>query len=590
MPMRRFRLAIKKFFCSLFSSFNRNTAILLAFPIANMLFMHYYMHESGYLEWTFMYSIPANVCSVFFDVFILLVLFLLLSKRRLKPALALSYGLTLVWAFVNVFYARFFYCYLPLTAIGQAGGLQDGTVMGTIFAGLQWCDLFFLISPALFVVLYRHTRKMQLRLRPVLNLLFVPLLSLLATLLLYSAYHFAQSRYRGNWELYAFRIQELTYDVNRGGTPQLSRFQAGSLRTVAFEVYDMLSVMELSPEQRQDIKAYYEDHSERMSLHDHQTGARNVVFILLESFLSAPIGLEVDGKEITPFLNSLVQDSAVFYNGKMKANITCGESGDGQFIYMNGLLPLRHKMTVGVVKDHTLPALPRVLSREKDVRHTEIVVPTLPNMWQQADVNVAYGINTMFSLEDIPMKNGSSLTDEDIFSFAATTLSASKEPFFQLILSISTHSPYDEHMGADILVGCTSLPVEYRNYLNTCHYTDQQISKYIDVLKEKGLYDSTLIVIAADHHAHLERLQMSGRITTHIPLIIIHGSIDNSAVWQGECNQLDVYTTVLDVLGIDNEWLGLGHTLLSPHYRSSVTDEAYQISRLIIEGNYFAPF
>lgn len=579
---------IKKIFCSLLSGFEKDTAILLVFSMANMLFMHYYMYRAGYLEWTFMYSIPANICSVFFDVFFLLVIFLLLSKRRLKPALAFTYGLTLVWAFVNVFYARFFYIYLPLSAIGQAGGLQDGTVMGTIFAGLEWCDLFFLLSPILFVALYRRTKKVQLPLRPVLNLLVVPILSLLVTLLIYSVYHFAQSRYRNNWELFSFRMQELIFDVNKGGTPQLSRFQAGSVRVVAFEVYDMLSVLVLSPEQRHEIKTYYIDHSERTTLRDQQEHVRNVVFILLESFLSAPIGLEVDGKEITPFLNSLVQDSSVFYNGKMKANIACGESGDGQFIYMNGILPLRYKMTVGVVKDHTLPALPRVLSREMGVRHIEIIVPTRPNMWQQADVNVAYGIGTMYSQDDIPGKDSSSLTDEDIFSFAAKTLSASKEPFFELILSISTHSPYDEHMGPDVLAGCTSLPVEYRNYLNTCHYTDQQLRIYFDALKEKNLYDSTLIVIAADHHAHLERLNMGGRISTHIPLFIVHGNIDKDSAWQGEFNQLDVYTTILDVLGINNDWLGLGHTILLPYYHSSVTDRTYHISEMIVEGNYFA--
>ena len=578
---------LKRLYSLLFGSFDRMTAVLLAFSSLNLLYMHYNMYSAGYLEWTFMYSIPANIFSIVFDVFFLLVFFLICSKRRLKPALALTYGLTLCWSVVNVFYARFFYCYMPLTAIGQAGGLQDGTVTDTIFSGLSWADLFFLFSPILFVLLYRRTKKVQMHWRPILRLLAVPLLSLLATLLAYSAYHFAQSRYRNNWELFGFRMQELIFDVNRGGTPQLSRFQAGCVRVALFEVYDMLSVLELSPEQRQEIKAYYMDHSERTTMRDRQQNVNNVVFILLESFLSAPIGLEVDGKEITPFLNSLMRDSTVFYNGKMKANIACGESGDGQFIYMNGILPLRYKMTVGAVKGHILPALPRVLTHERGVRHTEIFVPTRPNMWQQADVNAAYGINSMFSQDEIRANSRSSLTDEDIFSFAAKATTASKEPFFELILTLSTHSPYDDFMGDNILTGCTSLPEKYRNYLNTCHYTDQQLQKYVEALKDKGLYENTLIVIAADHHAHLDRLGMAGKITDHIPLFIVHGNIDNSIVWHGEFNQLDVYTTILDVLGIDNDWIGLGHTLLLPHYHSSVTDRAYRISELMIEGDYF---
>ena len=109
------------------------------------------------------------------------------------------------------------------------------------------------------------------------------------------------------------------------------------------------------------LARYYSNHSKRSSNHQRNPNIKNVMFILLESFLSAPIDLEVDGKEITPFLNSLKRDSSVYYNGNMISDIGCGESGDGQFIYMTGLLPLKNKMTVGQVKDNTLPAFPIIL-------------------------------------------------------------------------------------------------------------------------------------------------------------------------------------------------------------------------------------
>ena len=585
--MKRFCTFFRICYQWLFGCFDSKAFVLILCSVANLLYLHSYMYRAGFLEWTFMYSIPASICSVFFDVFFLLVVFLLLSKKKLKPALALTYGLTLIWTLISTFYARFFYCYMPLTAVGQAGGLEDDTVIGTIFSGVQWSDLFFVFSPILFFLLYRRTKKTKIQLYSVLRLLVVLLLSLLIPLFVYSLYHFSQARYRNNWELYGFRIKELLFDVNRGGTPQLSRFQAGCLRTAAYELYDLFYVLELTPEQRQEILAFYSDYSERTTSHEKNPNIRNVVFVLLESFLSAPIELVVDGKEITPYLNSLVKDSTVFYNGKMKANIACGESGDGQFIYMNGMLPLRYKMTVGVVKHNKLHALPRYCATEMNIGHSEIIVPTRPNMWQQADVNVAYGITTMFSQDDIQGKNGSSLDDESIFNFAAESAKKAKDPFFTMILSMSTHSPYSEYMGDNILDGCTSLPKEYQNYLNTCHYTDQQLHKYIDALKEKNLYDSTLIVIAADHHAHLERLQMGGKISTHIPLFIINGNINGNSAWHGEFNQLDVYTTILDILGINGEWLGLGHSLLLPYYHNSVTERAYQISEWMIEGNYF---
>ena len=91
--------------------------LLLLPPIANMLFMHYYLYFSGLLEGCFMYSIVANIMSMVFDVFILLSLFTLLCRGKLKCAFALTHVITLVWAFINVLYARFFYQYLPLSAV-----------------------------------------------------------------------------------------------------------------------------------------------------------------------------------------------------------------------------------------------------------------------------------------------------------------------------------------------------------------------------------------------------------------------------------------------------------------------------------------
>ena len=54
------------------------------------------------------------------------------------------------------------------------------------------------------------------------------------------------------------------------------------------------------------------------------------------------------------------------------------------------------------------------------------------------------------------------------------------------------------------------------------------------------------------------------------------------------CNQLDVYTTILDLLDIKPEWKGIGHTLLQSEYSNSMTNEASRLSEWIIEGNYFS--
>ena len=566
--------------------YNRKLFICSVLPILNLLYMHYFFYINGCMEWTWLYSYFINLCSVVFDVFSLFILFLIVSRGKLKTAMALTQTTTVLWSFVNVMYSRFFYQYLSLSTVTEIQGLQDVFVLNSIISSFRWYDLYYVFSFVCFVVLYNKIESYSISIRETCNLLVIPIFSLLFSFFAYSAYHFIHPQYRNNWELFVFRYKELLFDSVRGGTPNLAHFQTGCIRVAIFEIYDMLKTTELSIEQRKEIIDSYKDQAYRNTHHSRNPKTNNVIFIILESFLSSPVDLIVDGKEITPFLNELKKDSDVYYNGNMLSDIGCGESGDGQFIYMNGILPLRHKVTVGQIKSNTLPALPNILKNEMGIKHAEIIFPTMPNLWQQADMNIVYGFTDAFSKSDI-VNHHYQNNDEGIFTFALNKLNASKEPFFSLLLSVSTHSPYDKFLG-DKIVETQKYPEEYCNYLNTCHYLDKQLNKYFNSLKHLGLYDRSLIIIAADHPAHLNWLKMDGKLSQHIPLFIINGDFNIKEAWKGEFHQLDVYTTILDILAVDKSWKGLGHTLLSPNYHNSVDNEAYRISELIIEGDYFA--
>ena len=145
----------------------------------------------------------------------------------------------------------------------------------------------------------------------------------------------------------------------------------------------------------------YTDYKLKVSHYSDNDSIQNVVFIILESFLSVSSDLKVDGKEITPFLNFLKRSPSVYYNGHVNPNITTGESGDGQFIYMTGILPCRSKLVLAEAKNNIFPALPIVLEREKAITYSEIIIPTTPKVWNQEDMNLVYGIDKMYSFFDL---------------------------------------------------------------------------------------------------------------------------------------------------------------------------------------------
>ena len=559
--------------------------------------MHLFFLLTGCLEdKPFAYSYIVNFCTVVFDVALLMFLCLVLTSGRVRTSACITFFLTLVWSFVNIFYGRFFFQYLSLSAIGQAEGLTDDVVVKSMLAGFQWVDIYYLLSIAAFAVAFFRTRGHRgiLSWKGIAGVLLVPLTAILVVFTTYTAYHLANSGTRGNMLLYKYRIQELVTNPTecRNAYPNNVTFHAGVLRTLASEMSDLLIPYTLSDDQKSMIAAEYQRHEHRQTSGQKcQPDVRNVVFILLESFMSVTSDLIVDGQRITPFLDSLKHADDVYYNGHVRPNITIGESGDGQFIYMTGILPLRAKYTVGEAKHNTMPyALPRLLQAQRDVAYTEIIVPSSLRVWQQENMNQVYGLNHCYSKQQVEGNQGEDLTDESVFQLATTTDKTAHQPFYSMVLSISTHQPYREIVDPTFVLNDSSLPTGYLIYLNACHYLDLQIRKYFEHLKSEGLFDNSLIVIASDHHAHLDAMGMEGKISTDLPLYILHANIDCSKAYDGPCNQLDVYTTLLDILNIQGEWRGLGHTLLDSAYQNSVSASVYDISEQIVRSNYFSAY
>lgn len=576
------------------SSFSRwHEFAMVGLSVLNLLFMHNYFRFSGYFEtWPYAYSSIVNLCGVCFDILILLLFFSVLVNRNLKYSLFLCFVVTWLWALSNVIYGRFFMQYLTLSAIQQAGSLSDGLVVRSVLSNIKWFDVYFVLSMLLFIILYVKMPIVKLSGKCLLRLFIMSLFPLLMMFFIYTAYHFSHSTMRNNIELYKQLLKNYFLEPQKtmNSFPNEIRYHNGSLRILYYEVCDIINGLELTKEDVVFIENESKLLKQRVSTEHCRPEINNVVFILLESFMSFVTEMKIDGKVITPFLDSLKHDASVYYNGHVKTNVTIGESGDGQFIYMTGILPLRSKQTVGIAKSNLLPSLPRILKKYSGVKKSEIILPTSTQMWQQEAMNRVYGIDRAYQNIDIVNDKNQPLTDVQVFEIAKKTILTDRQHLFSIILNVETHQPYRKPVENGFVLHDESLPVSFRNYLIACHQVDCLIQDYFSHLKKYGMYDKSLIVIVSDHHAHLDAMGMSGKLPDDIPLYIINGNVDNRKAWHGSCNQLDVFTTILDVLNVDCEWKGLGHTLLLPNYVNSVTPKIWDVSELIIEGDYFRFF
>ena len=561
-------------------------------------------------------AIWSNVFACLIDTTVFFLVGLLVTWGRVKPALLITFVATWLLALFNLVYARFFDHYIPTMAVTQIGNLMDGEVAKCILEGFRWTDLGYVAFAVLFGWLYAGRGKKEegrWKMGACLKTLGVVWGAMVASV---AAFIVVMGLFRDDsFETSYTRFAPLRVQYYQA--PNNMLFRGGFFRRTFTCREDFFQgKMTLTVEQKQEIRREYTDYSERGGDHgDRHPDLRcatinepvpmirkNLIFIIVESYLAETSDMKVDGQEITPFLNQLKRDSTVYYNGHMQPNINMGESSDGQFIYMTGMLPLKSDITVNLMKGRTVPALPKALAEKGVAKHSHAIVPTSPTFWEQDAMNEVYGISHLYSKLDyqgeVPIYRD--LNDGQVFEMASKIDTKAEEPFFSMILTMSMHHPYDksEEHGFNLIpadaptrsLSDEKLTPEYRNYLINCHYMDQQLEKYIAALRKRGVYDRSVIVITADHHAHYSVLSMAeGDISEDLPLYIINGGISAEQAWMGACNQLDVFTTLLDLFGLTPEWRGFGHTLLKKEYHNSVSEQVQTFSEWMIRSDYFAP-
>ena len=553
--------------------------VILTLCVLNLLAMHYYILGTCTVEGEYNFTTTVdNAVGVVADVVLLFLVFYYGSWKRLRAALSATFAVTWLWSFSNVMYSRFFHHYLSLSAVGQGGTLLDWQMLRCVIDGFSPFDIFFLAILLAFTVLIRKARPTG---NIATQLAIVLIIAVCVDLASYGIYcSLAPERRYVSFFLQRIENRQFSTQLHLSD-PNNTAFRRGTLRTLLYEfALNSQGAIELTEEQRGLIAAETEAAKSDIAKTTGSLTGKNVIFIIVESYMSFTSDMSVGGREVTPCLNSLKRDTATYFNAQMRENVTVGESSDGQFVYMTGILPLRSVITVSKARHVTLPGLPKALGM-----NARMVIPTTASMWNQDEMCTQYGFDALYTSSDYPGQHSAYLTDEQVFKLAMDADRASQQPFLSVVLTMSMHQPYTEQRDTSFIISDPTITNDLACYLNACHYTDRQIGMYIEHLKRTGLYDNSIIVIAADHPVHNTDL---GGADKHIPLYIVNPAELPDVMWQGECNQLDVYTTLLDIMGCDADWVGLGRSLASPTYNNDIRTQSWDVSEWIIMGDYFS--
>lgn len=97
---------------------------------------------------------------------------------------------------------------------------------------------------------------------------------------------------------------------------------------------------------------------------------------------------------------------------------------------------------------------------------------------------------------------------------------------------------------------------EYADYLSAINRIDYNLGKLIDKLKEKGIYEETVIVFTSDHGCHFKTRNMEYKrschdSSTHIPLVIRGGDFRGGKSDNRLVSLIDLPATLLSIADID---------------------------------------
>lgn len=144
-----------------------------------------------------------------------------------------------------------------------------------------------------------------------------------------------------------------------------------------------------------------------------------------------------------------------------------------------------------------------------------------------------------------------SIYDEVVLERQWKELHATERPFFSVLFTASTHSPYD--------VPTPPEPLQWNipeiAYVNSAHYTDYCLGEYFNKVKKEDWYKNTLFILVADHsHASYNEWNYYDAGYQHIPMLWLGGAIKEE--WRGKqidryCSYIDLPGTLLKQLGVD---------------------------------------
>jgi len=286
-----------------------------------------------------------------------------------------------------------------------------------------------------------------------------------------------------------------------------------------------------------------------------KTDRPNIIFVILEgcgSNILEPLGGE---NEVAPNIGKLSEEGILFTH-----------------FYANSFRTDRG--LVAILSGYPGQPTTSLMKYPSKTQH----VPKIPFSLKKAGYDIAFyyggdvnftnlhsylinsGFEKIISEEDFERKDRTQrwgAPDHILFNRIRKELTEQKqEPFIKVILTLSSHEPYD-------------VPMEKLKdlHLNSVAYTDSCVGAFISDLKKSKWWDNSLVIILPDHASLYPATMTNSEIGRfRIPMLWLGGAIKEPMKVNKIASQIDIARTLLTQMNVDASEYNFSKNIFGTNY------------------------
>lgn len=270
---------------------------------------------------------------------------------------------------------------------------------------------------------------------------------------------------------------------------------------------------------KKEVDDYFMNKPDNQDYHNEYTNIfkdKNIIAIHGESIQSFVIGMKINGKEVTPNLNRLIREGLYFDN--YYAQVSVGTSSDSEFTINTGLLPPKLGVAFVSYADKTYNTIPKYLH---DLGYYNMSFhANKGDFWNRNIMYKSLAYDKFYDKKDYELDNliGLGLSDKSFFSQTASLLEKEMKDhkkIYSTVIMLTNHTPFSKEvidyttdpLDITMHVGYETYPYLdgslMGRYLNSVHYADEAIGKFMSELDNKGILENSVIMFYGDHDARL---------------------------------------------------------------------------------------